>query len=207
MVGLDDVLAESADRWAAAERRAQGVADRGLGRAVRRYFILYLPVGVTLFFAAGAGLGRLFFPDEAGLSSYSFGSLLAALGIMVGGLVYNAKVLGRAADMGRIDVTLSLNDDEKKSVRRQVLGKTPATPDHWAVKRAAAVQNRKGLASQLVISPAMLFIFVQQATKPENPLWWLSATFGALYIIAVILVGRDFRKAGRFLATSPKPHS
>lgn len=204
MGGLDDLLAGSADRWAKAERRAEGVADLCLGRAVRNYFTLYLPIGAVVLFPTGASLGMLSFPDEASITNiFGFGCLLTGVGLMIGGLVSNAKVLETAANMGTSDVTLSLRDDERKAVRRQILGRAATTPDHMNVKHAAAVQARKGLATQLVYSVAMFYIFFQQVAMFESPLRWLSAGGAILYIVAIFFVGRDFRKSGQFLAADP----
>jgi|GEM_PF-3530885 len=98
MGGLDDLLAGSADRWAKAERRAEGVADLCLGRAVGNYFTLYLPIGAVVLFPTGASLGMLSFPDEASITNiFGFGCLLTGVGLMIGGLVSNAKVLETAA--------------------------------------------------------------------------------------------------------------
>lgn len=92
MGGLDDLLAGSADRWAKAERRAEGVADLCLGRAVRNYFTLYLPIGAVVLFPTGASLGMLSFPDEASITNiFGFGCLLTGVGLMIGGLVSNPK--------------------------------------------------------------------------------------------------------------------
>jgi hypothetical protein len=36
MSGIDDLMAQSKERWASAKRRAEGLADKGLGQAVKR---------------------------------------------------------------------------------------------------------------------------------------------------------------------------
>lgn len=41
MTGLGDLTSESNERWAEAERRAQGIADCGLGEAVMKYYTIY----------------------------------------------------------------------------------------------------------------------------------------------------------------------
>lgn len=48
MSGIDDLMAESNDRWAHAIRRAQGIEDNGLGDAVKTYFTRYFPAGLFL---------------------------------------------------------------------------------------------------------------------------------------------------------------
>lgn len=87
MGGLQDLLAESEDRWSRAERRADGVADKGLGKAVRTYFSLYLPAAVVLLFVIGAGIGMLLFQGEwADVQSHLFaGTMLAGIGAIAAG--------------------------------------------------------------------------------------------------------------------------
>lgn len=148
MGGLDDLLAESEDRWAKAERRAVGVADKGLGQTVKRYFTTYFFAGMLLLLAVGAGLGLLLF-QGVWATTRSFllaGTMLAYLGAIIGGIVYNAKAVGPAVEMGRINVLLSLEPDEQKQLRREILGKVPATSNHLAVKER--LQSRHGKAWQ-----------------------------------------------------------
>ncbi|QDG88144.1 hypothetical protein [Pseudarthrobacter sp. NIBRBAC000502770] len=124
MRGLDDLLAESEDRWARAERRAQGVADKGLGKALTTYFSLYLPAAVVLLFIVGAALGMQLFQGEwANVHTYLFaGTMLAGIVAIGAGITYNAKVIASAVNMGRMNVTMSLNADEQKAIRREILG-------------------------------------------------------------------------------------
>ena len=152
MSGIDDLIPRSDDRWTTATRRAQGIADLVLGRALKTYYTVYLPAGVIFFVGAGAVLGIFALggatPDWPSL--LVFGFILAVLGATIGGLRYNAKKVAPAAKTGRVDVLLSLEDEERKDIRRQILGKRPVNLDHLVVSRAAAVQLRKNLATQLV---------------------------------------------------------
>lgn len=84
---------------------------------------------------------------------------------------------------GRIDVLLSLEDAERKDIRRQVLEKTPVDPEHLVISRAAAVQLRKNLATQLIWMASGVLVMV----------------IGALFVV------RDFRQAGRFLDRTTEP--
>jgi hypothetical protein len=43
MNGIDDLMAQSNDRWADAMRRAQGVEDNSLSEAVKTYYTRYFP--------------------------------------------------------------------------------------------------------------------------------------------------------------------
>jgi hypothetical protein len=52
MSGIDDLMAEANERWSMAARRAQGVADRGLGGAVKTYYTRYFPASLVILIAA-----------------------------------------------------------------------------------------------------------------------------------------------------------
>ncbi|WP_045730417.1 hypothetical protein [Pseudarthrobacter chlorophenolicus] len=203
MAGVDDLLAGSADRWAKAERRAEGIADKGLDQAVKRYFTTYFPTGMVLLFVVGAGVGLLLFQGEwaASLSYLFAGIALAYLGAIAGGIVYNAKVIGPAVEMGRINVLMSLQPHEQKQLRREILGKIPATPEHLVVKRAAAVRERKGLATQLIlIIPILELQFLVQLLNSRNSTWWwLIVLVGTAVTLAIAVPIREFRALGRFL--------
>lgn len=117
MNGLDDLMAESNDRWANARRRAQGVEDNGLGKAVKTYYTRYFPVGLFALTAVGTVTGILAFPDapEMWPTLLSFGFLLGVVVAFVGGLIYNAKKVVPAVNFGKIDVLLSLESEEQKT--------------------------------------------------------------------------------------------
>ena len=211
MGGLDDLLAESEDRWAAAERRSEGVADKGLGKALRIYFTLYFPPGLVLLFVIGFALGMLLFRGEwADTLSYLFlGTALAWLGAFIGGLVYNAKVVRPAVEMGRIGVLTSLTASEQKQLRREILTQIPVEPRHIAVKRAAAVQMRKGLATQLIVlAPIVEFQFLFQILNAKlSAWWWLMAVLAIAFAVSLVVPARQFRALGRFLARTSEPNS
>lgn len=90
MSGSDSV---ASDRWANVERSAIGVADYGIAGAVRIYFLVYLPVGTAFLIAVGALLAVPVFglsPDD--WPTYlGVGMSIAAVGVLVGGLVYARK--------------------------------------------------------------------------------------------------------------------
>jgi hypothetical protein len=205
MSGIDDLMAESHDRWAHAMRRAQGVEDNGLGEAVKTYYTRYFPAGFFILVATGTIGGTLAFPGtpERWPTFLTFGVLLAALGVVVGGLVYNAKKVVPAAKSGRVNVLLSLESAEQKQVRRQIAGKAPIDSEHLSVTRAAAVQLRKGLATQLVLAPFFPLSFIPQAVnfalRGDTLAAWVMALGVGVIVIAFGLLVRDFRRAGRFL--------
>ncbi|MBT2512418.1 hypothetical protein [Arthrobacter sp. ISL-30] len=208
MSGIDDLMAESNDRWADAMRRAQGVEDNGLGEAVKTYYTRYFPAGFLILVATGTIGGTLAFPGtpERWPTFLTFGFLLGFLGALIVGLVYNSKKVVPAAKLGRINVLLSLENEEKKQVRRQIAGKAPIDPEHLSVTRAAAVQLRKGLATQLLLAPLYPLIFIPQvmnlALRGDSLFAWLMAIGVGVVVAGVGLLARDFRRAGRFLTST-----
>lgn len=98
---------------------------------------------------------------------------------------------------------LSLQSSEQKQVRRQIVGKAPVDLKHLAVTRAAAVQVRKGLATQLLLQPLLPLVFSAQAVafalRGENVVAALMAMAVGGLVVAIGSVVRDFRRAGRFL--------
>lgn len=204
MSGLDDLIAESNDRWARAARRAQGVEDKGLGKALKTYYTRYFPGGLFLVAAVTLG-GMLAFPGTGTdwPTFLAFGFLFGVLIALVGGLIYNAKKVGPAANLGQIDVLLSLENEEQKQVRRQIAGKASIDPKHLAITRAAAVQLRKGLATQLLLQPLMPCVFAAQAMNfalgGETLVAVLMATAVVGMVIADGFLIRDFRRSGQFL--------
>jgi hypothetical protein len=196
-------MPNSDDRWATAARRAQGVADLDLGDALKTYYTRYLPAGVVILFSVGTVGRTLLFGGGPGdwPSFLVVGCFLAAIGVLVGGLVYNAKKIGPSTERGRIDVLLSLENVERKDIRRQILGKVPADPDHLVISRAAAVQLRKNVATQLIWIPGLLLIFIPQVLRGSGLVPWLmAAAVVAMWLVAEISVVRDFQRAGSFLA-------
>lgn len=95
---------------------------------------------------------------------------------------------------------LSLEYHEQKHVRRQILGKASIEPEHLAVSRGAAVQLRKSLATQLILSPTLLLFLIPQAVPGSSDIWWLMAIGVCAQAVGVVLLVRDFRQTGRFLA-------
>jgi hypothetical protein len=204
MGGIEDLMAESNERWVQATKRAQGLVDRGLGEAVKTYYTRFWPGGVFVLVVIGSVVAALAFGGSLGdwPSYLAFGFMLAGLGTMIGGLVFNPKKVVPAADYGNVDVTLSLTSEERKHVRRQIAGKTTVVPDHLTVTRGAAVQMRKALATQLLIMPFYPLVFIPQALNSagrDDPFVWVFLVAVFLLMIGMIFVVRDFSRAGRFL--------
>lgn len=206
MSGIDDLMAGPNERWTEAMRRAQGIQENGLGEVLRTYYTRYFPAGLILSIAAGTAIGALIFPDvpEKGPTYLALGIVLSAIGVLFGGLIFNAKKVVPAARVGRIDVLVSLEPDERKRVRQQIAGKAPLDREHLPVIRAAAVQLRKNLATLLLIQPMIPLVFVPQALnfaiRGDSLFGWAMAISAAVLVLGLGFLARDFRRAGRFLA-------
>ncbi|ALE06250.1 hypothetical protein AL755_13590 [Arthrobacter sp. ERGS1:01] len=208
MSGLDDLLAESNDRWSRAMRNAQDVKDLGLGQAVRTYYIRYFPAGVLVLIVAGTALGLLLFRGNpsAWPQYLALGLVLAAAGTVIGGLIYNAKKVSPAARLPSGDILFPLESEERKQINRQIAGKAPIDREHLSVARAGAVQQRKGLARLFLLMPSNLFLFASLTANwagQAAPLAWLMLAAVAATITGMVFLIRDFRRAGRFLTTTP----
>ncbi|MGO4236172.1 hypothetical protein [Pseudarthrobacter sp. YAF2] len=191
MSGIDDLMAESNERWTVVMRRVEGVQDNGLGEAIKTYYTRYFPLGLVVSVAVGAGIGALIFPDTAdkGPVLLGFGISLAACTALIGELIYNAKKVVPAVQFGRIDVLLSLESDERKRIRGQIAGKAPLDAEHLSVVRAAAVQLRKNIAAQLLVQPKMPPFFIPQAVnfaRRGDSLFGWFMTIGAAVLVTAL---------------------
>ncbi|WP_326967984.1 hypothetical protein [Arthrobacter sp. CG_A4] len=134
-----------------------------------------------------------------------FWCFLAVLGVGIGGLVYNAKKILPSAEVGRIDVLLSLEDAERKDIRRQIFGKTAVDPKHLVITRAAAVQLRKNLATPLIWMSVSPLVFIPQIFRGDGFIPWVMAVGVAVQLIGIMFIVRDFKRAGTFLDRTAEP--
>lgn len=209
MSGLDDLLAESNERWQWAMKRADGVEDVCLGRAVRSYYLRYFPVGFLALLVLGIAGGILLFGTTAAdwANYLSVGLLLSTLGAFVGGLIYNAKKVAPAVRLNTLDVLFRLAESERKNITAQITGKAPLEREHLPVVRAAGVQRLKGLATQLVIMPAYPLMFASQTLNwagRDEMFVWIGVVASGVGIIGIALLFRDFRRTARFLEATAK---
>lgn len=161
----------------------------------------YFQVGVIILVAAGT-IDAMMVAGGAPSDWPTFlavGFFLAVLGSAIGGLLYNAKKIAPASKPGRIDVLLSLDDEERKDIRRQILGKAPVDPDHLVVSRAAAVQLRRNVAIQLTWMTMLPLTFIPQVLRVAGFASWVMAAGVAVLVIGAMFTVRDFQRAGRFL--------
>jgi hypothetical protein len=206
MKRMGEADAGAEERRAKSAARAAGLADLGVGAAVKRYFLVNFPL--SLLAGLGAGFTAAFFwrgTDEDFLrSGVPLGLQLAGLGILVGGWVYGSRKVSANVQPRRIGVTVGLTPDEAKRVRRQVLAREPVGPDDMAVLRGAAVQMREGLARQLLPAPGFLLLFGGQALARGAASVFDVVMLAATLALVVLwgFVARDFRQAGVFLSST-----
>lgn len=203
MAGLDDLTKESHERWAKAERYARGFADNGMGEALRIYYTRYFPIGVLLYIGALALVGSLLSGDEPAEWGFilQVGALLFALLAAIAGLIYNAKRIKPRAELGRnLSITIALEVDEQKYVKRVISGKEPPPKDpvRLAVARSVAVQNRKNYATNLLVAP--MYSYCLGSIPGNLTIFWVIIV--AMFVAATLLFVREFRRAGRFLAAT-----
>ena len=199
-----DAAAQS--RWAKAASRAEGLTDLGIGVAVRRYFLMYLPFTFLAGLVVGFALASLW-PDVAEgfvRSGLYIGSLMSGLGVAVVGWVYGSKKVSRMVRPRRIGVTVGLTADEVKHIRRQVLAKEPIDVSHISVLRGAAVQIREGLAKQLLLSPGLLIYFAGQflsrGIQSVIDVMMLVLLLGMVVLLGI--TSRQFHQTGEFLTST-----
>ncbi|MHA7219236.1 hypothetical protein ACX80L_10120 [Arthrobacter sp. MDT1-48-3] len=202
MAGLDDLMSESDGRWAKAERYARGFADNGMGEALRVYYTRYFPVGVVLYVAA-LTLITPFLYDEPPQWSLVLQGGAALFGLLaaIAGLIYNAKRVKPRAELGQnLSITIGLEVDEQKYLRRVISGKKapPQDPVRLAVARSVAVQSRKTQATNLLIEP--MYSYCLGGLFGDLSFLWMG--IAAVFLITTVLFAREFRRAGRFLATT-----
>lgn len=204
MGGLDDLLAESNERWSWAMKRAGGVEDLCLGQAVKGYYLHYFPLGFLALLVIGIAGGILLFGTAPAdwVNTVSVGLLLAVVGAFVGGLIYNAKKVAPAVRLNSLDVLFRLTDDERKNINHQIEGKAPLDEEHLPVVRAGAVQRRKSMATQIIVMPAYLLMFAVQGASwagRRDPFGWIWLAVVVIGAVMAIFLVRDFQRTARFL--------
>lgn len=198
---MDDPDAAAAARWAEAARTAEGITDYGISRALRTYFLVYLPVGVLILTGIGSLLSVLLFGDifRSWSTRILLGLLLSGLGACIGGIVYAATNVKPQVRPQRPWVLSGLAKDEQKRIRQQVYGRIPLVPQERVIARGAAVQLRQNVTRQLLIAPGYLLAFGPQlVTAPADlQLWWFLVL--GLLVVSLALATWQFHRTGRFL--------
>lgn len=192
----------AAARWAKVTRITEGITDHGIGKAVRAYFLLYLPVGVILLTSIGFLLSVLIFGDigEQWSMHLAMGLLLTSMSTGVGGFIYARKRVNPQVRPQRSGALIWLDKAEKKSVQKQIYGRIPPVPEHLTVARGAAVQIRQSLALFLLVGPAYPFLALAQLLNtPEGFLTLTWILLLGLYLALYFMAAWQFHQTGRFL--------
>ncbi|MCZ2403102.1 hypothetical protein IV498_07880 [Paenarthrobacter sp. Z7-10] len=193
-------------RWDRAAQMAEGLTDLGIGGAVRRYFLVIVPLTFVIALGVGFALAA-FWPeiyDDFFHTGVYLGLMLAGVGVSVVGLVYRSRTVGAMVRPRQIGVTVGLKGDEVKHVRRQILAKDPIDLTQLTVLKAAAVQFREKLAKQLLTSPGIV-IFLSGQAAARGIRSGFDVMIIAVLLVMVGLVGslaHQFRRTGVFLAAT-----
>ncbi len=201
MAGPEDMVAEPRDRWAKAEQHSHGVTDNGLGSALRRYYTHYFPIGALIILGLTITGGYLLAGDGPihWQRTLSLAAILAGFASIIGSTIYERDHLTPSVHLGSSNDLLSLLEkDGSKELIRVINGKAPIDAGHLTVARAVAIQQRKKTASTLLGAPAFLPILSLIGT----PLGWFSVALMAALLIVTMRFIRNFRRQGRFLATT-----
>lgn len=197
----------ASDRWAKVERSADGVADHGIARAVQTYYLVYLPVGAAFLIAVGAFLAVPVFElsPEDWPTYLGFGMSIAAVGVIVGGLVYARKRVNPLVRPQRQSALVWLDRSERKGVRDQIFGKVPPVGHHLPALRGIAVQIRQGLAMQLLLAPGYVLLCANQmllaiSRKGFLGFLWLWIPLAILFLALIATALWQFKRTENFLA-------
>lgn len=190
-------------RWAKAAKRADGLEDLGIGRAVKRYFSMPMPLAVGVSLGVGFALAILW-PDAFGgllPTGLSIGLMLAGIVIFVLGLIHGSKKVSPMVQPQRMGVTVGLTSEEVKLIRRQIWQKESPDTANLQILRGAAIQIREGLAKQLLVSPGVLLFLTGQAVpRGITSLLDLVTIVLLLALVALfVVVVRRFKQTGAFL--------
>ncbi|MEZ2390185.1 hypothetical protein AB6813_11665 [bacterium RCC_150] len=202
--------AGASDRWAKVERSANRVADYGIARAVRTYYLVYLPLEAAFLIAVGAFIAVPVFglsPDD--WPTYlGFGMSIAAVGVLVGGLVYARKRVKPLVRPQRQNALIWLDRPERKVVRDQIFGKVPTAGNHLPALRGIAVQIRQGLAVQLLLVPGYVLLCTNQVllaiSRGFLGFLWLWIPLAILFLTTSATVLWQFSRTEQFLAPTSK---
>ncbi|NJC24029.1 hypothetical protein BJ994_003105 [Arthrobacter pigmenti] len=195
----DEAVVDPLNRWQMAAHYSAEVKDLGLGRALRNYYLILLPIGLAVLLPLGFGIGFLLSPGPVDRIHLQLGFFAAGLGLMIAAFVYRAKRINTAVVPYEPDVLALFENPQRKSLVSQVLGREPLVPGHLAVTRAGAVQLRKKSADQLVIVPYLIPLILSPQLITDSFWVWLIGAAGLSMIISALFQLRRFILAGRFL--------
>lgn len=190
---------DNQQRWDEAVECSQGVEDLGIGKVVRRYFAIVLP----LILIGAAIIGLVFAVMSPNLGSSPFRTFTnvtlfvwTAAGLLAG---FYYRIIGLTLTVPEhVCTTQDLSSETKKRIKRQVLGKEPFSIAEASVVRAAAVEYRLKIAESLVSQFAFPCGYGLYWLLTETRATWriIMAVFMVAFIIANLIQARNFRQAG-----------
>ncbi|GAB3533736.1 hypothetical protein GCM10027403_08250 [Arthrobacter tecti] len=202
-------LTEHSAGWNRAVRLAGGLQDHGISAAVKRYYVTVLPlvvvVSVIVVWIVGVVIS-----GRADRLLFGIGVMFSGLAVMISGFVYSSKKVSPLVTPDGPSIHHLVSEGESKRGRRQIRGSVQAEGDERIVARGLVIQMRKGLASQLLVAPGYVLIFLPQAFIGSDGLrWWFLAVVAA-FAAAFGLMAREFHRTSVFLKstepdTSAKP--
>jgi hypothetical protein len=209
---MSDAPDEAEERWAAAAKLADGVMDEGLRKRRRRTFtwVVALIVGSWVI---GFVLAFLVLPHGNAARTGSEPSdqqvigqfIFLGLGLLVGitGFVW-ARRTGHYITRWRA-VASPLNRKEKKSVRRQIAGRTEIDRRRLPTILAIAKQNRMAtLGVAPIWSALVLFAIATAIASNDLVIKLLELVAALLFVVVAVQLTFVYRKAGRFIESNSK---
>lgn len=82
------------------------------------------------------------------------------------------------------------------------LGRRPSALSTLLWRGPLRCSMGKNLATQLIFLPMLPLVFLAQAIPGNSEIWWLKALGVAACVVGGPMVAREFRRAGRFLAST-----
>lgn len=207
---MTDPTNDSASRWAAASKLADGVLDDGFQKR-RNRILIRLAVLVAAAWLAGIVIALLFLPKTGSGHSAGGGTsiqqltgqivfLVLGFGVGIVGFIW-ARRTGHYVTRWSA-VASPLNLAEKKSVRRQISGKESIDTEHLPVIVAIATQNRRATIGIAPIYAAI--VLFATATAIGTNVVSLKITELAASLLIVVAATQLFvlyRTTGRFVAS------
>jgi hypothetical protein len=124
-MGQEESEAEA--RWAKVEKIATGITDHGIAKALRAYYLVFVPIGALLLIGLGFIVSALVL--QISLDDWTgplgVGVSAASLGAFIGAFVYAKKRVVPLVQPQRQSALIWLEKPERKFVSDQIFGKVP----------------------------------------------------------------------------------
>jgi hypothetical protein len=200
---------DSEARWEAAALVAAGSTDAGFRRRRRLALIWILAVamgsplvGVAIgrWIATSAGIDRIALDGQSFEVRLVLQLVLLGLGVTVGlgGFLWGVGTKRYVTRWRAISGPLSMA--QKKSVRRQLLGKEPVDSDHLDVILAIARQGQRAIQAVVPLLGAVALFAVSSVVSTTVLLYQLVLAGSLLLWVGVgVQLALAYRKTARFI--------